>query len=419
MQPMSESRQGGGWFKLALAAWITVFLGIAIRVLVDRPGHRSVFAIYADAAQRWRTGIDLYPKDVRDSAFPLFRYSPPVAAALTPFTFGPLAFGEIAWRLLSGGLLVAALLRWARIVLPRPVSADQIGVWLLLVLPLTASNWNSGQSNPLVLALLLATTTAVIERRWNLAAGCMAAACLFKVYPIAVGLLLAALYPRRFLLRLIVALALGLALPFLFQEPSYVTRQYVLWLDYLLREDRTSWNIQLGNTDFQLFYRVWIGPLDTPVYRAIEVVMGFGIAALCLAARRTGWSEPRLLTFLLGLACIWMTAFGPATESATYVLLAPLAAYAVLETHLDRPRRVGAVLAVVAYLLLLSVQISGWVPGLIRAYNKLGPQPLAALLLLAWSVAEFWCQRGEMDTVGKPSSRLIPAHSPTSLPSAR
>ena len=416
---MSESRPTAGWFRFALMVWAAVFLGISVRIIVDRPGHRSVFAIYAEAAQRWRGGTDLYPEEVRDTAFPLFRYSPPVAAALTPFTFGPLAFNEIAWRLLTGGLLLTALLRWVWVVLPRALSANEIGVWLLLVLALTASNWNNGQSNPLVLALLLAGTAAVIESRWNLAAACLAIACLFKVYPIALGLLLALLHPRRFLPRLVFALAVGLALPFLLQEPSYVARQYALWFDYLLREDRTSWNIQFGNTDFQLLYRVWIGPLDTQAYRAIELVMGIVMAVMCLAARGLGWSEPRQIAFLLGLACIWMTAFGPATESATYMLLAPTAAYAVLEMRVDRDRRVQSVLNLLPYLLLLSVQISGWVPGLIRAYNKLGPQPLAALLLLTWSAVELCCQRGEMPTVGKPRSRLIPAHSPTSLPSAR
>ena len=105
----------------------------------------------------------------------------------------------------------------------------------------------------------------------------MAVACLFKVYPIALGLLLAALYPRRFLPRLVVALALGLALPFLFQEPAFVVRQYALWFDYLRADDRSTGNVLFGNTDFQLLFRVWIGPLGTPAYRVIELFAGLGM----------------------------------------------------------------------------------------------------------------------------------------------
>lgn len=373
---MSHRQHGfrhDGGLGLALAVWAVAFLAIAIRVAVDRPGHRSVFAIYAEAARHWRGGIDLYPEGPRDAAFPLFRYSPFVAVALTPFGFGPLVPNEIAWRLLTGGLLLMALLRWARNV----GQVDCVGMFLLLVLPLTASNWNNGQSNPLVLALLLAATSSVIEKRWNRAAGCVAIACLFKVYPLAVGLLLAVRYPRRFLPRWLAFLGLGLALPFLFQEPAYVTRQYTLWFDYLLREDRTTWNLQVGNTDFQLLYRVWIGPLGASTYRGIELSMGLAIAALCLASRRAGRSEQEQVAFLLGAGCAWMTAFGPASESATYMLLASTVSAEVLQSRRDRI----AVLVGTAYFLLLSVQLSGWVPGLIRSYNKLGPQPLAALLL--------------------------------------
>lgn len=379
---MSESREAR-WLWLALALWGAVLIGIAVRLLVDRPGHRSVFAIYYQAAERWRAGVDLYPERANDPALPSFRYSPPVAAALTPLSLGPLLLGEIAWRLLTGGALLAAMLMWARTVMPHLLSPGQVSVFLLLVLPLTASNWNNGQCNLLVLALLLAATSAAIGSRWNLAAACLAVAALFKIYPLAAGLLLAICYPRQLLPRLALALVLGLAFPFLVQEPSYVARQYALWFTYLLGEDRTAWDLQLGNTDFQLLVRVWIGPLDTRTYRLIEMIAGLGIALLCLAGRRTGWPERCLLTFMLGMSCIWMTAFGPASESATYALLAPTIAWAVLEARLGRSSRLRFGLVAASYLLLLSVQLSGWVPGLIRPYNKLGPQPFAALLLLS------------------------------------
>ena len=73
---MPQSPMENSKLRLALAVWAVVFLGIAFRLIVDRPGHRSVFAIYTGAAERWRAGIDLYPENLREPKFPLFRYSP-------------------------------------------------------------------------------------------------------------------------------------------------------------------------------------------------------------------------------------------------------------------------------------------------------------------------------------------------------
>src|SRR5262249_22259618 len=87
-----------------------------------------------------------------------------------------------------------------------------------------------------------------------------------------------------------------------------------------------------------------------------------------------------LLTLLTGLACCWMTLFGSAAESATYVLLAPVAAWAVVA-----PARVPVWVRAVllgAYALLLAAQVSAWFPAG-RQLQALGVQPLGALLLLA------------------------------------
>ena len=45
---------------------------------------------------------------------------------------------------------------------------------------------------------------------------------LFKLYPVAVGLLLAACFPRRFAPKFAVAVLSGVLLPFALQSPDYV-----------------------------------------------------------------------------------------------------------------------------------------------------------------------------------------------------
>src|SRR5436305_6426318 len=114
-----------------------------------------------------------------------------------------------------------------------PWTAAHFGVLFLLVLPLSAGNVNNGQSNVLVMGLILAALAGAAEGRWNLASACIAAACLFKVYPIAVGLLLVVIYPRPLAGRLALALAAGIALPLLLQRPAYAADQYAGWLHHV------------------------------------------------------------------------------------------------------------------------------------------------------------------------------------------
>src|SRR5262249_5504794 len=138
---------------------------------------------------------------------------------------------------------------------------------------------------------------------------------------------------------LVLFLALGLLLPFLLQRPEYVARQYGDWLRYLQMDDRQDWDTLRGYRDLSLLFRVWLTPLTPSVYQAIQLTVAALAALLGITARRARWPRRRLLTGLLALACCWMTLFGAATESATYVLLAPSLAWAVLENWRAWPVR--------------------------------------------------------------------------------
>jgi hypothetical protein len=90
-----------------------------------------------------------------------------------------------------------------------------------------------------------------------------------------------------------------------------------------------------------------------------------------------------------GLGLVWCTLFGPATESATYMLLAPVTAQAVIAVS-GRPlwERV-AVRG--SYLLMLSVPVALWFPRSVSdPYRALIPQAHGALLLLAWTIWRGW-----------------------------
>jgi hypothetical protein len=88
--------------------------------------------------------------------------------------------------------------------------------------------------------------------------------------------------------------------------------------------------------------------------------------------------------------CLWITLFGPSTELATYIFLAPVVAFAcakVLTPVIQKRQPFGWLqfLSVAAYgLLLLAEALNAWVP-VIRQNNYLHAiQPVAALFFLAF-----------------------------------
>ena len=377
----------GPWERLALVLWAVALAVVSARAAAF-PGH-SVYAIFSAAARHWSAGIGLYGPS--DNAY---RYSPLVAALLVPFSLLPDAAGGVLWRWLGIAAYLGALLWWCRAVLPAALTRDERAWLLLLVLPLSVGNLNNGQSNTLVLGLLLAAVASAASRgdgragRWrdDLAAACVALACLFKVYPIAVGLLLVVVHPRRFGWRLPLALAVGLALPFLLQRPDYVLEQYLGWLRHLETNDRHALPPALWYRDVQLLCRVCGVPLSSAAYHQVQALAAAACAAVCLAGRVRGWPERHLLTVLTVLGCGWMTAFGSATESATYVLVAPAAAWLVLEARLRQRTGLLRTAPVVGYGLLVLVQVGGWFPTH-KALQMVGTQPFATLLLLGTLLA--------------------------------
>jgi hypothetical protein len=362
--------------QVAVAVWVTILVVICGRVLL-KPRVNSVYPIFAEAGRHWFYGEALYAD--RDEPY---RYSPLATVFFVPLTALRDPVGGAVWRLLNAGVYLGALAWWARRVLPGPLTAAQQAGLFVLVVPLSLGSLNNGQSNPLVLGLLLAALAGAAEARWNLATGCLALACLFKVYPIAVGLLLAVVYPRQVVVRLAVAVLAGLALPFCFQEPHYVFAQYTAWLERLRTDDRQGMSPLLWYRDFRLLCHAWGWPLSPTAYRVVQLVTAAAAAASCLAARLAGWRPCQLLPWLLALGCCWMTVFGSATESCTYILLAPPLAWRLLETWLrgGRPGLRGGLLA--SYGLFAAANVAVWFSGVARPFHALGVQPLAGLLFL-------------------------------------
>jgi DMSO reductase anchor subunit len=164
-------------------------------------------------------------------------------------------------------------------------------------------------------------------------------------------------------------------------------------------DDRTDQPMERGYHDFQKLLRRWGEPTTLTTYRLMEVVAGCAAAGVVFAARRRGRAQR--VQLCAGLGLVWCTLFGPATESATYMLLAPVAAQAVLAVT-GRPVW-ERVCVRGAYLLLLSVPVALWFPRSVSdPYRALIPQAHGALILLAWIV----CNSGGLPRAGVRSLRL-------------
>src|SRR5262249_18562604 len=95
---------------------------------------------------------------------------------------------------------------------------------------------------------------------------------------------------------------------------------------------------------------------------------------------------------VLGLGCCWMTVFGPASESATYLLLAPSLAWALLEVWTAGRSPWARGWLAVSFGLLVVTYMSCWFPGGARL-QAFGLQPLAGMMYFAYLFADQF--RGE------------------------
>lgn len=381
-------KRRGRWEQIALLLWLTATLVIVVRVAVAPPTCRTVYPIFKSAGESWLAGDGLYSLPNGPSNKLLYRYSPLVAALLVPFSIVPDPLGAILWRLVNESVLLLAFGYWVRAVLPRPVSAAQGGLLFLLLIPLSVANLNNGQANVLVIGLLLASTAAVAEERWSLAAAAVALASFVKIYPLALGLLLAVVAPRRFLCWLVAWLLLAALLPFALQRPDYVLAQYRDWVHYLHLDDRSGWDPMGGYRDLRLVLTVWVMRPSAAVYLALQLAGAACCGLLCLVMRFGAWPRRRLLTMLLGLATGWMTLLGPSTESCTYILLAPSLAWLVVEAVRERRPAVVHVFLWLGVALFTVARLGSWIPGgVANQIHALGVHPLAGLMAVAGLLA--------------------------------
>ena len=352
---------------------------VIARVLL-LPGRVTCFKAYQVSGWDWFHGEGLYA----DS----YVYSPLVAALFAPLGSLPPALGAVIWLILDISIFLVGIVAMLRTDLYPNLGPRHYGVVLLLLLPMALSNLDIAQANPLLAGLLLLTIAAVRTGRWNMAAVGVALAAYLKIYPLAVGLLIFAIAPKQFGWRLLFALIIFGLLPFLFQHWDYVARQYGGWVRQRIADNRFNYPDSLATIDlWLLLVRMGGLPIQQGAYRIFQAVSGISIALYCAVLQRQGWPLSRVLVTLFSLACVWMTLCGPATEGVTYLLLAPVIVFALVQAFLEPQAVPLRTLVCGAYaLLFLTAAKNSLLPHLSPLTRMM--QPLAALIFLCYCL--FW-----------------------------
>ncbi len=370
---------GKRWQRIAVLCWLLVFAGLVVRLLVAHSLH-SVYPIFADAAHCWQRGEDMYFPNHYVPGLDPYRYSPSVTMFFSALARLHDRFGSIVWLSLNAALIVAGLLWWLRSALPRAFGPSQLALASMLVLTFAAGNLNNGQANTVVTAMLLIAAAGVCAGQWTLVSCCLAIATLFKVYPLAFGLLLVLSFPRQLLPRLTVALLIGLALPLLVKPPDYLLSQYRQWIEVVRMDDRRHAALPVCYRDLWLLVRVFQLPFSSEAYTVIQGLGAAGAAAMCLWAKWAGMNVRQLTMLSLGLASFWMMLLGPATESSTYLILAPTMAWIVFDAWNVRWYRFEFPVIAASLVCFCGAHIGVWFPAEVRR-GFIILQPAGTLLL--------------------------------------
>jgi hypothetical protein len=330
-----------------------------------------------------------------------FIYSPVTAAFFVPFSCLPPAIAYSLWLLANAAALLGGLT--ALLILFPGLSQKCVGIIYLLLLPLALGNLDVGQSNPLVVGLLMFAIAAARVERWNIAAICVAIPTFFKIYPLAMGMLICVIAPRRFGWRLLVAILLFAVAPFLFQHWSYVSDQYHAWIETRISDNRLSYPDKYVPVDLW-FLLHWVGrlPIQPWFYALIQAGTGAAAALLCIWGKWKNWRMERLLIGLFFLGSAWMPLCGPATEAHTYLLLAPALVLALVQSfHERQPTLLRGLLSLAFILQLINHDSRTLYLFHFKQRWVFSAQPLSALLFLGYCVYwllndSFWPEKGRV-----------------------
>jgi alpha-1,2-mannosyltransferase len=360
-QPTFSERQSqpNDWLRVAYILWLIFAIVVCTRIIIQAARHpqqhldHTVYPVLVEGSKLWWSDRPLHGniEELHD----IYRYSPTFAILFTPLACLPEWLGACLWEMLSIGLFVAAMRVLARDLLPGRWTIDRQGVFLGLTLMGAISGIHSGQSNAVLVALVVFALQAVKHERWWRASFLLAFPVFIKLWPLAVVMLLAACWPRQLSWRFAIVAAAFALFPFVTKPPSVVVWQYQEWYASLTGPQQHRW------PGFRDAWTIWeqVGyafhwpPVSPAGYQVLQLATALAVLGWCLWQKRrllpVAGAMPSqsvdlsgvgdLLTAILSIWASWQLLFGPGSEQITYGIIAPSAAWAVMVSFEKRKNR--------------------------------------------------------------------------------
>jgi hypothetical protein len=373
--PRSDSPSRPLCAIIATGLWAAILLVLLIRAGLH-PQRLTSFTTYLTGGSASRASQPLYTN------WRGFVYPPIVAWFFSIYTHLPLTLATILWHLLTAGIFLLGLDALLRSGVFHRIPPNRCALVFIAVLPLSIGNLDNAQANPLIAGLMMLSVAALQSEAWTLCAFTSALAIAFKIYPIALALLLCLLRPRQLGWRIALFLLLFAALPFVLQNPHYVSAQYHAYLQTRLADNRFQYPMKDAPLDlWYLLVRIGNLPVSGHAYTALQALTGIAIAIFVWNLSRRGAALPNILASLFLLVSVWMLLLGPATENQTYIVLTPAASLLAVESL--RLPRLTRILALSAFALLVAAVARNSLLPSLKSPVYMAIQPIAALLLLA------------------------------------
>jgi len=363
------------WTIAASILWAAMLVGLLVRAGLH-PQRPTSLATYLGGGDAWIASGPLYTN------WRGFVYPPVIAFFFSLFTHLPPPLAAVLWRLLTAGVFLIGMGALLRSGIFHRIPRASHGLVFVALLPLSVGNLDNAQANPLIAGLMTLSVAAVQWEAWNLCALAVAIATTFKIYPVALALLLCLLRPRQLWWRIPLFLVLAGLLPFAVQNPHYVSGQYHAWLQTRLADNRFEYPMKDAPLDlWYLLVRLGIFPISERAYTALQAIGGMAIAAFLFRQSRRQTPLRDMLATLFLLVSVWMLLLGPATENQTYVVLAPAACLMAVQS-LTLPSVLRRLLTLSAFTLLLAAVGRNSLMPHLKSPIYMAVQPVAALLLL-------------------------------------
>ena len=316
---MTPSPQKTTWRTWAARGfWLLVFLAIAGDAVLH-PTKHTTMPTYRLASTQWWAGQDVYSLNAHAG----FLYFPQAAVIFTPFNVLPFYAGEILWRMATFGLFAYALVRLNGFFLPRDgISSEKTFLVLsLLAVPSSFASLRNAQFDLPLAALIVLTAAEIAQARWNAATVWLCLGLALKPLAVVPMLLFSALH-WKLIPRVMIGLAVVIALPFLHWNPAFVAHEYVRCFETLVwatgaNEPRYS-ELAALVSHVGIYPPDWLKTVIRVAFALIYLGLGFA-ATRRLPLLHAAW-------VVGALSADYLMLFNPRTETCSYVFLGPFAA---------------------------------------------------------------------------------------------